>query len=377
MNMNYKRALQQDMDSWLDEREVLIIYGARQVGKTTFIKDYLQDKTDSIVYNCELRNISEALESYDITRISSLIAGKKIVAFDEAQGVHNIGKSLKIIYDEFPDVKVIATGSSSFDLSAKVTESLTGRNIKFMMFPLSLEELRMNQSVFYSEHLENDFLLYGSYPAILRSKGQRKVDRLLNLSTDYLFKDALSFLGLKNSNVLRNLLKALALQIGSQVSTNELSNLLQINRQKILEFLDVLEKNFIIFKLPSYSTNLRNEIKKSIKYYFFDNGIRNAILNNFTPLNARTDIGMLWENYCVSERFKWNITHRNNVDMYFWRSYDGAEIDLLEIKDGKIDAFEFKWRLKRKTRIPKSFDEKYKPKSFKIISKDNYYELIQ
>ena len=375
--MNYKRVIGKAIDGWLDEREVVIIYGARQVGKTTFIKDYISNKSNAAIFNCELQNIADILSSYDITRISDLIGDNKLVAFDEAQGVHNIGKALKIIYDELPDVKVIASGSSSFQLSAKITESLTGRNIKFMMFPLSIAELKMNFDTFYPENIEHDILIYGSYPAILRSPKSRKVDRLLNLSTDYLFKDALEYLRLKNSKMLRDLLKHIALQIGSQVSLSELSNSLKISRQMVMQYLDVLEKNFIIFRLAPFSSNLRNEARKSSKYYFYDNGIRNAILNNFAPVDSRTDVGMLWENYCVSERVKWNLNNRRNVEFYFWRSYDGAELDLLEIKDGKIDVFEFKWKIKRKKSIPKSFVEKYKPASYQIVSRDNYFLLSQ
>ena len=372
--MIFKRTITSHIDKWIENREVIMIYGARQVGKTTFIKDYLSQK-DAIVLNCELPTISEPLSSLNTARITQLFGNHKIIALDEAQSISNIGNVLKLIYDELPQYKIIATGSSSFDLSSHSSEALTGRNIKFEMHPLSFNEIEKSAGNIQLDTLENELLIYGSYPEVATIEFPKKAEKLLNLSSDYLFKDVLIHESIKNPDLIRNLLRALALQIGSQVSHNELANLLKVSRQTIIKYIELLEKSFIIFKLPSYSSNIRNEIKKSSKYYFYDIGIRNAIINNFSPLSLRNDIGAIWENFCISERKKYLQNNRINKELFFWRSYDGAELDLIEIQNQQIDAFEFKWKIKRKTSIPKSFNDKYKPKNYTIISRENYFEI--
>ena len=374
--MIYERKLKTRIEKWMSDRDVLIIYGARQVGKTTFIKDFLRSKSKSEVLNCELPSVYEPLESLNKNRIAQLFGSNNILALDEAQNIFSIGKVLKLIYDEMPQYKIIATGSSSFDLSSHVSEALTGRNIKFSMFPLSMQEIQNNEENIQADKLENDLLIFGSYPEIVNTTISKKGEKLQNLSSDYLFKDVLIHESIKNPTIVRNLLKSLALQVGSQVSVNELSNSLKIARQTVMKYIDLLEKSFIVFQLPSYSSNLRNEIKKSSKYYFYDNGIRNAIINNFSSPDLRTDMGALWENFCVSERRKFIENNQLQRELYFWRSYDGAEIDLLEIQDQKIHAFEFKWKIKRKTPIPFSFKEKYNPVSYHVISRENFYELM-
>ncbi len=372
----YKRIFEKEISNWIGSREILIIYGARQVGKTTFIHHLLDDRDDSIIFNCELPDVFEILQSMNLESIKFLFGQSRIIALDEAQNIPLIGKALKLIYDELPEYKLIVTGSSSFELSSHITEALTGRNIKFRIFPLLLNELSQKLNSIQLTQKLNELLIFGSYPALVDLSPELKGRKLIELSSDYLFKDVLIHESIKNPAVLRKLLKALALQLGSQVSLNELSSLLGISRQTVEKYIDLLEKSFIIFRLGSFSSNLRNEIKKSSKFFFYDNGIRNAIINNLNLIPNRTDMGALWENYCVGEIVKQNLSLNLNSEFYFWRTYDGAEIDLIETHNAKITAYEFKWSTKRKQKIPKSFDEKYKPSEFKTISPKNFYELM-
>lgn len=272
---------------------------------------------------------------------------KIIVALDEAQKVNDIGSVLKLIYDEMPEYKIIASGSSSFDLANQIGEPLTGRNIKFRLYPLSIQEISMTHRWPWLIRNLNEILVFGTYPELVDLSVADKTTKLFELSGDYLYKDILIYNGIKNPSILRKLLKSLALQVGSQVSLNELSKMLQISRPVVERYLDLLEKSFVIFSLNSLSANLRNEIKKSRKYYFYDNGILNALTGNFAVLTNRSDVDALWENFCISERIKYNHYNSRFVNLYFWRTYDGAEIDLVEERNGNYAAFEFKWKLKR------------------------------
>ena len=373
----YKRIFEKAFDKWINTREILIIYGARQVGKTTFLHQFLDERKDSIILNCELPDVFDTLQNRDLERIKFLFGQNKIVALDEAQNIPFIGKTLKLIYDELPEYKLIVTGSSSFELSSHITEALTGRNIKFSVFPLTLREISQKIDGLQLTQKLNEILIYGSYPGLVDLSVELKIRKLNELTSDYLFKDVLIHESIKNPAVLRKLLKALAFQVGSQVSINELSGLLGVSRQTVEKYIELLEKSFIIFRLGSFSSNLRNEIKKSMKIFFYDNGIRNAILNNLNPVQNRTDMGFLWENFCVSERVKQSLSLDLSNEFYFWRTYDGAEIDLLEIKDGKIDTYEFKWKSKRKPKLPESFNKKYKTESYNVISSGNFYELMK
>ena len=373
----YQREISNLIEKELHEKEVLIIYGARQVGKTTILKKLLQDK-ESILLNCEKPAVSEILESKNIARIKLLFGDNKIVALDEAQKISKIGEVLKLIYDdESFNCKLIATGSSSFDLAGKITEPLTGRNRKLKLFPISLNEIKEKDGWFWIEENLDSLLVFGQYPAVLMAAETRKEIVLDELASDYLYKDILAHESIRNPSLLRKLLKALALQVGSQVSVNELSGLLGIASQTVEKYLDLLEKNFVIYQLVTFSTNLRNELKKSRKYYFYDLGIRNALLNNFSPLNSRLDVGLLWENFCVNERMKLNNANEKRVNYYFWRTYDGAEIDLIEESNGKLELFEFKWRIKSNVKVPASFESKYGKNKFKVVSKENAYLLLE
>ena len=372
----YVRELKVPLGKWLNRKEVIILYGARQVGKTTLLHQLFDRNTEAVIFNCELPVVSDVLQSKEIARIKALFENKKIIALDEAQTIVNIGSVLKLIYDELPQYKIIATGSSSFDLANKIVEPLTGRNVKFRLFPLSITELKEKNGWLWVLNYLNSLLVYGSYPGIIDFDDADKKTKLSELTADYLFRDILVYERVKNPLIIRKLLKAIALQLGSQVSTNELSNLLGISRQLVEKYIDLLEKSFVIFSLPSYSTNLRNEIKKSKKYYFYDLGIRNALIGDFTPVENRSDKGALWENFCISERLKILAINKPNASIYFWRTYDGAEIDLVEENDKNLEVFEFKWKIKRKPGLPESFARKYNVGSLKVISPNNLHELI-
>lgn len=374
----YKREISKAINHWFVKKEIIIIYGARQTGKTTLTQLLVRDNDNSIIIPCDRPATEDILESLNPARIKQLFGSHKIVALDEAQSIENIGKLLKIIYDDDEmKYKIIATGSSSFDLANKISEPLTGRNVKFTLFPLSINEILSQKSwLWIVENLEQ-LLVYGSYPGIIDLPVEDKVEKLEELSSDYLFKDILAHENINNPGVLRKLLKALALQAGQLVSPNELSKLVGVSAPTVEKYLDLLEKTFVIVNLMSYSRNLRNELKKSRKYYFIDNGIRNAVIQNYSNLDNRGDIGELWENFCVIERMKYNSNNRLRRACYFWRTYDGAEVDLVEVENETITAIEFKWNPSKRRGLPKSFAEKYKVEEFKTITPQNLEELFQ
>jgi len=375
----YQREITKVINKWLVSPESIILIGARQVGKSTLIELLAKSGNKINILNCENPIVADILKSKNINDILSLFGEQNdIIALDEAQDIPEIGKILKLLYDDKRvKHKIIATGSSSFELSNKTGEPLTGRRVKFKLYPLSVSEI--NQKLQWLELLESlpSLLIYGTYPGIIDLPTDKKKKKLLTLSGDYLFKDIYKFEQVRNPEVLRKLLKALALQIGNLVSINELSSLCGTSNITIERYLDLLEKSFVIFKLGSFSKNLRNELKKSRKYYFFDLGIRNALLNNFIPLEERTDIGGIWENFCIAEYMKTIEYAERNANLYFWRTYDGAEIDLIEEYEGKLYAFEFKWNEKKKAKLPKSFSEKYDVEAFATINRRNFNMLMK
>lgn len=372
----YSRIITNNIHEWLDSREIIILKGARQVGKTTLIKTILESRDDTIIINCELPNVASILESFDLEAVKALFSGKHVIALDEAQTVGNIGKLLKLIYDEMPQYKLIVSGSSSFELVNQLGEPLTGRNVKYTLFPLSIEEIRDKTDwVQVMNHL-NSFLVFGTYPGLIDLDISKKQKKLLELTSDYLFKDILIYEQLKSPTLIRQLLKALALQVSSEVSINELSNLLGASRPVVENYLDILEKNYIIFRLESFSGNLRNEIKKSRKYYFYDNGIMNAVTGNLNLIQNRSDTGALWENFCISERKKYNEYHQRLVNMYFWRTFDKAEIDLVEEQNGVLTPFEFKWNDRKTSRLPASFAKAYEVSELTVVSPTKLHLLI-
>jgi len=373
----YPRELEHIISLQLERPEVIIIYGARQTGKSTLLEKKREKISNLKILNCENPMIADILTGMNLEKIRLLFEDSPIVALDEAQVVPEIGRILKLIYDdkEFK-VQLIATGSSSFDLSDSIGEPLTGRNARFCLYPLSLNEIKTRMGWLKTLETLDQLLIYGSYPAIADLPPVEKQNKLIALTGDYLFKDIFKFERLRNPLLLRKLLKALALQVGSIVSIHELSQLTGVSSVTVERYLDLLEKSFVIFSLGSFSSNLRNELKKSRKYYFYDNGVRNAIINNFSMPSERTDIGPLWENFCISQIVKAIEYSQIKANIYFWRTYDGSEIDLVTEHNGQFRAYEFKWNLKKSARLPSGFAGKYPVESFTLINPGNLHLLL-
>lgn len=373
-----ERDLQKQIEDWFYERKILILYGARQVGKTTLIKKMIEEKKESIYINCEQISMKVLLEGQNIEEIRNFFGKKKIIILDEAQTIKNIGKTLKLLVDSYPDnFQIVATGSSSFELANEIVEPLTGRNIKFTLLPLSLSELSQIYNPVQIREKRNEFLLYGMYPEVVESSGEKKQKKIEEIASDYLYQDVLAFHQLKKSDIIYNLLKALALQVGSEVSYHELSQILKTSSATVENYIDLLEKTFVIFRLPSLSRNLRKEIGKKQKIFFYDLGVRNSILQNFTPIDSRGDTGALWENFCIAERIKNNWNAGKKPNMYFWRTYDQKEIDYIEESNGKLRAFECKWNERKKTKTPKEFLETYEGSTFEVISQESFWEFVR
>ena len=371
-----ERLLGKNIEKRLKDGKAIILCGPRQVGKSTLMELMKEQFEKPIVYwNGDQSDIRNILQNPTSDFLKTLIGTAKTLIIDEAQRIENIGIIIKLITDQIKNVKVIATGSSSFDLANKINEPLTGRKWEYQLFPLSFEEMK-NQNGFLEERrLLEHRLVFGYYPEIVTNPGD-EIERLKNLSESYLYKDVLQWENIQKPEKLEKLLTALALQMGNEVSYNELSQLIGIDNLTVEKYIKLLEQSFIIFRLDGFNRNLRNEIKKGKKIYFYDNGIRNAILNNFNPLNLRDDVGKLWENFLISERMKTNSYHLKNLKTYFWRTHAQQEIDYLEEAEGKFYAYEFKWNDRKKAKIPKNFSETYKPEIEKIITKENFHEFV-
>ncbi|MEI7690079.1 MAG: ATP-binding protein [bacterium] len=374
--MYFRRQIQSRIEKSFFTGRAIIIYGPRQVGKTTLLKNMLESHKDKAIYlNCDEPDIKLALTEKTSTELRLLIGENKIVAIDEAQRVKNIGLTIKLIVDTYPEIQVIATGSSSFELSNIVKEPLTGRKIEFHLYPISLSELNQAYSRIELSRIIENLLRFGSYPKVLTSPLTEMAQIINEVSESYLYKDILEYQQLKKTDLLQKLLQALALQVGSNVAYSELANLLKVDKDTIERYVKLLEQSFIIFVLPPFSRNLRKEIGKTRKIYFWDTGIRNSIINNFNPINLRNDIGMLWENFVISERMKSNSNHGTSVNYYFWRTYDKKEIDLIEDANGLINGYEIKWK-KDKYSPPKEFLNAYTASSVKLINKDNFLDFL-
>lgn len=370
-----KRTIQSRLEDKFFKGKVIILYGPRQVGKTTLVKE-IQKKnlSDSIYFNCDEPDIREKLENKTSTFLKELIGDKKIIIIDEAQRIKNVGITLKLIIDNFKDVQVIATGSSSFDLANKTTEPLTGRKYEFYLYPFSIEELNPEKNKIEIDRTIENRMIYGLYPEVIIKSAEAE-ENIKLIAKSYLYKDILQYQNIKNPNILEKLLQSLALQVGNEVSYNELSNFLDIDKKTVANYIEILKKAFVIFELKPFSRNLRNELRKLRKIYFFDNGVRNALINNFNSLDRRNDAGQLWENFIISERVKINSNHGNDYNMYFWRTHDKKEIDYLEEKNGKLYGYKIKLGSGRLSGV-KLFLDTYPDSEFKVIKKDNYNELI-
>lgn len=369
------RSLEEILLKKMSMKKVLVVYGARQVGKTSLIKSLFEGKEKTLWLNGEDASTRNLFETISSRNVGALFSGIETLVVDEAQNILNIGLRLKIIHDNLPNLNVVATGSSSFDLANKINEPLTGRKFEYKMFPLSFAEMVKEHGLFEEKCLLNRRLIYGYYPEVVCNPGNEK-EILDNLSSSYLYKDVLLWENLKKSDRIYKLLQAIALQIGSMVSYSELGSLCGLDSKTIEKYIALLEQAFIVFRLPSFARNLRNELKFSKKIYFLDNGIRNALIGNFSDINFRNDAGALWENFVIAERIKHNHYQQIYCNQYFWRTKTQVEIDYVEEKDGALDTFEFKWNPKRKAVMPNSFCEKYPEAKFSVITPDNIEEFL-
>lgn len=365
----------QCIDHLRASNKVILIYGPRQAGKTTLVKQLGKDSGLKVLYlSTDLSKNEALLMKRDLKVLSDLTEGYQLLIIDEAQRVPEIGLTLKILYDEMSHLKVIATGSSSFELANRTAEPLTGRKQVFHLLPFALGEIYPGFNNYEIDQQLEDILIYGLYPEVYISSTNQKKNILEDISESYLFKDILQLTSIKYTVKIRNLLRLLAFQVGQQVSIHELTKKLAINRETVERYIDLLEKAFVIFRLPAYSHNPRNEISKMDKIFFYDTGIRNMLIDNLKPLDQRIDSGNLWENFIVAERRKQILYQRLNVQSYFWRTYSGAEIDYVEEGEDGLIGYEIKME-KNKVRMPKAWKDEYNG-VFKLINRNNYLDLL-
>ena len=369
----FARKIEDSIKDKINNGKAIIVVGARQVGKTTLLKEVLKDK-EYLFLDADDPSTRSLLQNPTTEQIRTFLGAYKYVFLDEAQRISGIGLTLKIITDQFNDVQLFVSGSSSFDLGNELSEPITGRKWEYELFPISWEEYENKIGFIKSEQQIENRLLYGFYPDVINNQGNER-ESLKNLVSSYLYRDILTFSDIRKPEILDQLLQALAIQMGSEVNYNELSQLIGINKITIQKYIDILEKGYVVFRLNSFSRNLRNEIKQSRKIYFYDNGIRNMIIGDFKPLNLRLDKGALWENFLVSERQKQNIYKDTFSKMYFWRTQQQQEIDFVEEKNGNISAFEFKWKNK-KTKFPQKFLDTYNANGF-IVDRNNFREFVK
>lgn len=372
------RTLLEEVKSRLFRQKVITIMGARQVGKSTFVEMLLDDFKDThkiLTLNGDDADVREYFEEPTSTKLKILLGDYNILFIDEAQRINNIGLVLKIMVDNFKNVQIIATGSSSFELSGKINEPLTGRKFEYTLFPVTFSEMVADTHFLEEKRMLEQRMIFGSYPEIVTTP--HDAGELLKwLAGSYLYKDILTLSEINKPIILEKTLKALALQLGNEVKYNEIAKLVGADSGTIEKYIDLLEKAFIVFKLPALAGNVRNEIKKGKKIYFYDNGIRNAVIGNFKSLASRTDVGALFENYMVSERVKLLSYQRKSVESYFWRTIQQQEIDYIEVDDQEFSAYEFKWNLQKRGKISKTFLNNYNVVKQEVISSANYEEFV-
>ena len=369
------RFIQKRIANDFERGKVIVVMGARQVGKTTMIQQLPSDGK-KLLLNCDDAEDREVIEDKSSAVLKNILANYDFVFIDEAQRVTEIGLTLKKIGDLKLKTHVIVSGSSSFELSGDINEPATGRLIEHQLFPFSLSELAEHTSEHEESKMLESRMIYGTYPDVVNFPGEAR-RTLSELTNNYLYKDILSYKGIKKPEILQKLVKALALQVGSEVSYNELSNLVGIDKATVETYIGLLSKCYIVFKLDSFSRNGRNEIKKGKKIYFWDNGIRNAVISNFAPLDSRNDKGAMWENLMISERMKRNLYLGNYAQLYFWRTMQMKEIDLVEELDGQLSTFEFKEKPGKVAKIPADFMQHYPNATFTTITPDNYWEFVR
>ncbi|MBQ7854827.1 MAG: ATP-binding protein [Muribaculaceae bacterium] len=375
--MVIKLLLQEKISKRITPGKVVIIYGARRVGKTVLLRELVNSfEGKTLLLNGEDYDVQSMLSNRSVANYRHLFNGVELVAIDEAQNIPNIGSVLKLMVDEIDGLSVIASGSSSFDLLNKTGEPLVGRSVKFQLTPLSCKEISSVETPFeISQNLEQR-MLYGMYPEVVTmSSNDMRIEYLREIVDSYLLKDILAVDGIKNASKMQNLLRLIALQVGSEVSYDELGTQLGMSKNTVERYLDLLSKVFVVYRVGAFARNIRKEVCKAGKWYFYDNGVRNAILNNFSPLAVRNDVGHLWENYFLSERRKYIHNNLKYIEQYFWRTYDKQELDLVEECDGNLLAMEIKWG-KKTPKLPNVFANAYQGAEFQVINKDNYLDWV-
>ena len=371
-----ERKLNKIIQAQLFKGKAIILVGSRQVGKTTLLGELMRQSDKRILsLNCDEPEVQTLLTDTNVAKLRTIIGNNELVVIDEAQKVNNIGLTLKLIVDNIKDVQVVATGSSAFELRNRLNEPLTGRKFEYQMFPISSGEIIDTYGLLEEKRTLENRLIYGSYPDIIMHPEEAR-RYLTDLTQSYLYKDVLSLDSLRKPQLLDKLLQALAFQVGSEVSTNELARTLQTDSKTIDKYLDLLEKCYVIFRLGGLSRNLRTELKRAKKIYFYDNGVRNAIIQQFAPVALRNDMGALWENFFIAERMKRNHYSGHYCNSYFWRTTLQQEIDLIEESDGTMTAFEMKWNPTKKVIFSKSFTEAYNVKETVTITPENYLEYL-
>jgi predicted AAA+ superfamily ATPase len=361
----------------MEPNKAVLIFGARRVGKTVLLQQLIHNFSGkALVLNGEDYDTELLLENRSIANYRHLLDGIELLAIDEAQHISDIGAKLKLIVDEIPGIRVIATGSSSFDLLNQAGEPLVGRATQFHLLPLSQHEIAQTETALQTRQNLESRLIYGAYPEVITMDDYgRKAEYLRDIVGSYLLKDILAIDGLKNSGKMRDLLRLIAFQVGSEVSYEELGQKLGMSKNTVEKYLDLLSKVFIVYRLGAYARNLRKEVAKAGKWYFYDTGIRNAVIGNFNPLSLRQDVGALWENYLIAERLKANANLGLNKEFYFWRTYDKQEIDWLEATSDSLSAAEFKWGDKMPA-APKAFREAYPEASYQVVNRENYLGFL-
>jgi len=372
-----KRAYE-PLSSYLHPNRVLLIYGPRRCGKTTLLTQTLAElRLPTRLVTGDDINARHILGSQDLRQLQTYVEGYPLLAIDEAQAIPNIGLGLKLLVDQVPGIQVIATGSSSFELAGQVGEPLTGRKQTLTLFPIAQSELLASYSRFDLQQKLEDLLIYGSYPDVLLAETRAaKAAAISEIAASYLFKDMLAFERVRSSRPLMDLLKLLAFQVGSEVSYNELAMKVGIDVKTVQRYIDLLEKSFVVFRLNGYSRNLRSEITSKAKVYFLDTGIRNALIAQFNGLDQRNDVGQLWENFVIVERLKQRAYKPIYANAYFWRTYQGQEIDLVEERDGQLFAYEIKWSPNRRAGVPSQWAQAYPGAKFEVINRENYLNFV-
>lgn len=370
------RLIKEQIDKRLYRGKVIIVVGPRQVGKTTLLRMLTTDSDRKVlVWNCDEPDVRRKLAEPTSTQLGAEAANADLILIDEAQRVQNIGITLKLLVDNYPEKQVVVTGSSAIELSNSINEPLTGRKYEYVMFPFSAEELIKEFGASEERRMLEHRLIYGSYPEVVNLMGEER-ETLTNLVSSYLYKDIFSFQDVRKPEIIEQLLQALALQVGSEVSFNELGRLLGLTSITVQRYIDLLEKSYVVFHLRSFSRNVRNELKKSRKIYFYDNGVRNALIGDYKPLALRNDTGALWENYAISERMKHNSYSSFYGKSYFWRTQQQQEVDYLEDYDGVLHAYEFKWSPTKQTRLTDTFAKGYPDHTFAVITPENYQDFV-